>query len=76
MASVHAAEQAAPDSPAVTLTCGTAEENHANNRRMRDVLTRVGIETAWGEARDGHTWTCWRDTLDPHLTDLLTKVWA
>ncbi len=76
VASVHAAEQAAPDSPAVTLTCGTAEENHANNRRMRDVLTRVGIETAWGEARDGHTWTCWRDTLDPHLTDLLTKVWA
>jgi enterochelin esterase family protein len=76
VASVRAAEQAAPDSPAVTLTCGTAEENYANNLQMREVLTQVGIETAWGEVRDGHTWTCWRDTLDPHLTDLLTKVWA
>ena len=26
--------------------------------------------------RDGHTWTCWRDSLDPHLTDLLVRVWA
>ena len=31
VASVHAAEQAAPDAPPMTLTCGTAEENHANN---------------------------------------------
>ena len=59
-----------------TLTCGTAEENHANNLAMRDQLSRVGVETGWGEIRDGHTWTCWRDTLDPHLTDLLTRVWS
>jgi enterochelin esterase family protein len=76
VASVHAATQAAPDAPPVTLTCGTAEENHANNLAMRDHLAAVGIETAWGEVRDGHTWTCWRDTLDPYLTDLLTRVWA
>jgi len=31
---------------------------------------------AWGEIRDGHTWTCWRDTLDPYLTDLLVRVWG
>jgi enterochelin esterase family protein len=31
---------------------------------------------SWGETRQGHTWTCWRDTLDPHLTDLLTSVWG
>ncbi|HET7432290.1 MAG TPA: alpha/beta hydrolase-fold protein [Nocardioides sp.] len=76
VASVRAASRAAPDVPRVTLTCGTAEENLANNHAMRDHLAAVGVETAWGEVRDGHTWTCWRDTLDPHLTDLLTRVWA
>jgi enterochelin esterase-like enzyme len=76
VASVHAASQAAPGAPATTLVCGTAEENLANNLALRDHLTAVGVETAWGEVRDGHTWTCWRDTLDPHLTDLLLRVWA
>jgi enterochelin esterase-like enzyme len=76
VASVHAAEQAAPGAPVTTLVCGTAEENYANNVAMRDHLTRVGIQTGWGEVRDGHTWTCWRDTLDPHLTDVLTRGWS
>jgi enterochelin esterase-like enzyme len=76
VASVRAASRAAPRAPRTTLTCGTAEENHANNLAMRDQLAAVGVETSWGEVRDGHTWTCWRDTLDPHLTDLLTRVWA
>jgi enterochelin esterase-like enzyme len=74
--SVQAATQAAPDAPPTTLTCGTAEENYANNLAIRDHLAAVGVETAWGEVRDGHTWTCWRDTLDPHLTNLLVKAWA
>jgi enterochelin esterase-like enzyme len=76
VASVQAASQAAPDAPPMTLTCGTAEENLANNRAVHDHLADVGVETGWGEVRDGHTWTCWRDTLDPHLTDLLLRVWA
>jgi enterochelin esterase-like enzyme len=76
VATVHAAQHAAPGAPPITLTCGTAEENLANNVAMRDQLRRVGVETAWGERRDGHTWTCWRDTLDPHLTDLLLRVWT
>jgi enterochelin esterase-like enzyme len=76
VASVHAASQAAPGAPPATLVCGTAEENHANNVAMRDHLAAVGVEVGWGEVRDGHTWTCWRDTLDPHLTDLLTRVWS
>ena len=59
----------------VTITCGTAEENHANNRRMAETLSTMGVEVAWGETRQGHTWTCWRDLLDPHLTDLLRRVW-
>jgi enterochelin esterase family protein len=76
VATVHAAEQAAPGAPVTTLVCGTAEENYANNCAMRDQLARVGVETGWGEVRDGHTWTCWRDTLDPYLTDLLLRVWS
>ena len=76
VASVHAATQAAPGAPPTTLTCGTAEENLANNIALRDHLISVGVETAWGEVRDGHTWTCWRDTLDPYLTELLTRVWT
>ena len=76
VASVRAAEQADPAAPAVALVCGTAEENHANNLAMLDHLTALGLDTAWGTVRDGQTWTCWRDTLDPHLTDLLTKVWV
>jgi enterochelin esterase family protein len=76
VASVRAATQAAPDAPRTTLTCGSAEENYANNVALRDHLAAIGVETGWGEMRDGHTWTCWRDTLDPHLTELLVKVWA
>ena len=76
VASVLASSRAAPGAPPITLTCGTAEENYANNVAMRDQLAAVGVETGWGEVRDGHTWTCWRDTLDPHLTDLLLRVWA
>jgi enterochelin esterase-like enzyme len=76
VASVHAATQAAPGAPPMTITCGSAEENYADNRLLHDQLATVGVETRWGEVRDGHTWTCWRDTLDPHLTELLLRVWA
>ena len=72
---VHAATEAAPDPPKVAMTCGTAEENHANNLLLRDHLRRVGVDVTWGEARQGHTWTCWRDLLDPHLSALLRRVW-
>ncbi len=63
-----------PGRPAgsITLVCGTAEENLANNRLMARTLVGSG----WGEVRDGHNWTCWRDLLDPHLTDLLVSVWS
>jgi enterochelin esterase family protein len=75
VATVHAATQGAPDAPSVAMTCGTAEENHANNLLLRDHLLDVGLDVSWGEVRQAHTWTCWRDLLDPHLTDLLRKVW-
>ncbi len=74
--SLLAATQAAPDVPVVAMTCGSAEENLANNRLMRDHLRSTGMAVTWGEARQAHTWTCWRDLLDPHLTELLRKVWS
>jgi len=57
------------------MTCGTAEENLLNNRALRDHLRDVGLSVAWGEVKQGHTWTCWRDSLHPHLGELLKKVW-
>lgn len=74
VADVHRAHQA--DLPPVAMTCGTAEENLANNVAMRETLRHLGVDVSWGEVRQGHTWTCWRDTLDPNLTDLLRKVWT
>ncbi len=76
VASLLAATQAAPDAPAIAMTCGSAEENLANNRLMFDHLRSTGIDVTWGETRQAHTWTCWRDLLDPHLTDLLQRVWT
>ncbi|MGI8644968.1 MAG: alpha/beta hydrolase [Nocardioides sp.] len=73
---VLAAEQAAPCVPAIAIGCGSAEENLANNRLLADGLSRIGADVTWSEVRDGHTWTCWRDLLDPGLTDLLGKVWV
>jgi enterochelin esterase-like enzyme len=76
VATVHAAGRAPAGFPAVAMTCGTAEENLGNNHAMRADLERLGLDVTWGEVRQGHTWTCWRDLLDPHLTQLLQKVWS
>jgi enterochelin esterase family protein len=70
------ARSAAAPPPYVAMTCGTAEENLGNNVLMRDHLRAIGVPVTWGEVRQGHTWTCWRDTLDPHLTELLRSVWG
>jgi enterochelin esterase-like enzyme len=64
------------DGPAVpvALTCGSVEENLANNRDMADVLRGQGYDVDFAEVPDGHNWVGWRDALDPHLTRLLQKV--
>lgn len=67
---VLTAEQA-PSAPPITVCYGTAEENAANNRQLAAHLGRLGLDVRTGEVRDGHTFTCWRDLLDPHLVDLL-----
>lgn len=76
VATVLAATTAAQDAAAVAMTCGSAEENFANNLLLRDHLRSTGLDVTWGEVRQGHTWTCWRDTLDPHLPDLLGRAWS
>ncbi|MGV1007715.1 MAG: alpha/beta hydrolase [Dermatophilaceae bacterium] len=67
---------ATASTPAVGITVGTAEENHTNNLLLAGRLRTLGLPVAVGEVADGHTFTCWRDAFDPHLLELLTKVWC
>lgn len=59
----------------VAMTCGTGEENLANNRSMADRLQRIGVPVHLIENPDGHNYTGWRDALDPGLRTLLGVVW-
>ncbi len=65
-----------PSTPYVTLTCGSAEENVHNNRVLAARLDALGIEVSYAEHPDVHSYTSWRDVLDPHLTALLQRVWG
>jgi enterochelin esterase-like enzyme len=67
-----------PDGPAVpaVLTCGTVEENRANNEDMAQTLRRHGYPVEFAEVPDAHNWVAWRDALDPYLTGLLRRVWT
>ncbi len=58
----------------VRMTCGTIEENLANNRAMAAALDRLGYDAQLAEVRDVHNYTAWRDALDPHLVDLVKVV--
>lgn len=60
----------------VAMTCGTIEENLANNRAMRDALARQGYDVELHEVRDGHNWVAWRDAFEPPLVRLLQRTWA
>ncbi len=68
-------ERSTPSRPAVSVTCGSAEENLRNNRLLAERLAGEGVPVAWGEVRDGHNFSCWRDLFDPHLTTLLREAW-
>jgi len=59
----------------IGMTCGRAEENLANNRLMAQTLTELGHDVSFHEVPDAHTYTGWRDALDPHLVDLLARTW-
>lgn len=56
------------------MTCGTLEENLANNRIMARALAAQGYDVTLREVRDVHSYTAWRDAFDPALTRLLREV--
>jgi enterochelin esterase-like enzyme len=58
----------------VAITCGTGEENRANNEAVAEALTAQGYPTWLAEVRDAHNWTAWRDSFDPHLPALIEAV--
>jgi enterochelin esterase family protein len=60
----------------VTMTCGVAEENLANNRAVAAALRGQGYPVRLDEVRDAHNWVAWRDALAPGLVDLLRLVWV
>ena len=60
----------------VRMTCGTVEENLANNRAVALALRSHGYPVELAENRDAHNWTAWRDAFDPSLADLLRSVFG
>jgi enterochelin esterase family protein len=73
VAEVHAASDDSDPVPCA-ITCGTVEENLANNRQMADSLARLGYAVRMTTVRDAHNYTAWRDALHPHLTELVRAV--
>jgi enterochelin esterase-like enzyme len=71
---LHAGPTATPIP--ITLTCGAPEENLANTRAVATALRRQGHAVALHVNRDAHNYVGWRDTLDPHLTNLLGHAWG
>lgn len=70
---VHRAGAAERPIP-VAITCGTAEENRANNEAMAETLAAQGYPAWLSSVRDAHNWTCWRDAFDPHLPALIEAI--
>jgi enterochelin esterase family protein len=60
----------------VMMTCGTIEENLANNRAMAAALARQGYPVQLREVPDVHNYTAWRDAFDPQLAGLITGAAA
>jgi enterochelin esterase family protein len=58
----------------IAITCGTGEENRENNEAVAEALTAQGYPAWLAQVRDGHNWTCWRDSFDPHLPALIEAV--
>jgi enterochelin esterase-like enzyme len=58
----------------MTLTCGTAEENLANNRAVAAALQRRGWQALLVEHPDAHNWISWRDSLHPPLAELMLRA--
>ncbi len=59
----------------IAMTCGLAEENLGNNRLLAAGLAALGHRVTLSEVPDAHTFTGWRDALDPALAGLLRRAW-
>ena len=64
-----------PSRPAVSMGWGTAEENRHNNLAMAARLESLGVPVQRATRRDGHTFTCWRNLLDPLLPQVVAAAW-
>ena len=64
----------APGRIPLRLTCGTGEENLENNRLLTAALADRGWDASLHEQRDAHNWICWRDSLEPHVSELILQV--
>lgn len=58
----------------VLLTCGSVEENRANNEQMAQALTTQGYQVDVHIVPDAHTMIGWRDAWSPGLERLLEQV--
>jgi enterochelin esterase-like enzyme len=59
----------------VAMTCGSREENLANNRAVAAALAAQGHDVRLDLVRDAHNWVAWRDAFEPHLRAFLQRVW-
>ena len=67
----------AADAPIqVAMTCGTEEENLANNRAVAAALAAQGYDVRLDLVPDAHNWVAWRDAFEPHLSAFLRQLWA
>jgi enterochelin esterase-like enzyme len=60
----------------IAMTCGSVEENLANNRATFSALRAQGYDGQLHEVPDAHNWIAWRDAFDPHLVGLLARMWT
>lgn len=63
-----------PSPVPTVMTCGCIEENLANNRIMARALAAQGYDVSLREVPDVHSYTAWRDALDPWLSGLLRET--
>jgi enterochelin esterase family protein len=76
VASVLADPGPAPTPITVGMTCGTVEENRANNEAMAAALAGQGHSVTLGHLPDGHNWVSWRDAFAGYLGPLLAGLWG
>lgn len=65
-----------PDAVPAVLSCGSVEENLANNAHLARALGAQGYGARLHVHPDGHNWVSWRDVLDPCLLDVAEQVWG